>query len=356
MVAQIIKGKERGKIPQMKAFQIVEPGKTALVDVPKPEPKAGEVLLKIAVVGYCGSDLKTFRGLNPLVRYPRIPGHELSGVIETVGPGVPGEFKPGQAMLVAPYTDCGKCSACRQGRFNCCRTNQTLGVQRDGGLTEYLAVPAEKLHTSPVLSLREMALVEPLTVGFHAAARGRVTEKDTVAVIGVGAIGVGVVAAAASRGARVIAIDVDQKKLILARQAGAKETVNAKAENLHEALQKLTNGDGPEVIIEAVGQPQTFRAAADEACFAGRVVYIGYAQAPVEYETKYFVQKEIDLLGSRNATADDFRAVIRLLEKKTFPVDEVITRTVPLAEAGTILKQWSEAPATFTKIMIDLRS
>ena len=339
----------------MKAFRITAPGQTDIVDIPQPQPGAGEALIRVALVGYCGSDLNTYRGLNPLVSYPRIPGHEISGVIEALGAGVPAEWRKGQAVLVAPYTNCGKCSACRQGRFNCCRHNQTLGVQRDGALTEYIVAPAAKLHASPKLDRRELALVEPLTVGFHAIARGRVTAADVVAVFGIGAIGIGAVAGAACRGARVIAIDVDDKKLALARKAGAAETVNSKAQDLHQELQRLTNGDGPQVLIEAVGLPLTFRAAVEEACFAGRVVYIGYAKSPVEYETKYFVQKELDIMGSRNATPEDFKAVIGLLEKKTFPVDEVITRVVPLAEAGAMLKEWSANPAAFTKIMIDLR-
>ena len=123
---------------------------------------------------------------------------------------------------------------------------------------------------------------------------------------------------------------------------------------MHERLQQLTNGDGPGVIIEAVGLPQTFRAAVEEVSFAGRVVYIGYAKKPVEYETKYFVQKELDILGSRNATPADFQNVIRLLENGTFPVAELITRTVPLAEAGAALQAWSENPAAVTKIQVAL--
>ena len=338
----------------MKALVITQPGQTEFRDIPQPAPAAGEVLLRVKVVGYCGSDLNTFRGLNPLVSFPRIPGHELSGVIEAVGADVPAPWRPGVSALVLPYTTCGTCSACRQGRRNCCRYNQTLGVQRDGGLTEYLCVPADKLYTSDKLSLVEMAMVEPLTVGFHAADRARVTARDTVAVFGCGAIGLGAIAGAAARGARVIAIDVDAAKLALATRAGAALAVNSQAENLHERLQALTDGHGPEALIEAVGLPQTFRACVEEACFAGRVVYIGYAKAPVEYETKYFVQKELDIMGSRNATPADFQAVVRLLEARAFPVAEVITRTVPFAQAGAALAEWAAAPGRVTKIQIDL--
>jgi L-galactonate 5-dehydrogenase len=181
-----------------------------------------------------------------------------------------------------------------------------------------------------------------------------VNAKDTVLVFGCGAIGLGAIAGAAGRGARVVAVDIDDVKLQLGRKCGVSETINSQNVSLHEKLQKLTGGEGPEVIVEAVGLPQTFRAAVEEVCFAGRVVYIGYAKKPVEYETKLFVQKELDILGSRNATPLDFRAVIEMLEAKKFPVSDVISQTVPFAESGKALQAWSDAPQNFTKIQVAL--
>lgn len=338
----------------MKAWAIVEPGKTALIEKEKPTPAADEVLVKIDTVGYCGSDLNTFRGANPLAKYPRVPGHELAGTIEARGVNVPAKWALGLEVTMSPYTNCGQCSACRQKRFNCCRYNETLGVQREGGLTEFVVTPWQKLYHSPKLSLPKLALVEPLTIGFHAVERGRVVASDTVLVFGCGSIGLGAIAGAAARNARVIAVDIDDVKLQLGKKCGAQETINSQKNSPHDELQKLTNGDGPEVIIEAVGLPQTFRAAVEEVCFAGRVVYIGYAKKPVEYETKFFVQKELDILGSRNATPADFQNVIQLLEGRKFPVNEVITKTFPFSEAGAAMQAWSENPAAFTKIQIVL--
>jgi 2-desacetyl-2-hydroxyethyl bacteriochlorophyllide A dehydrogenase len=338
----------------MKAWAIVEPGKTALVEKEKPSQAADEVLVKIHTVGYCGSDLNTFRGLNPLVKYPRVPGHELAGTIEARGKNVPAEWPAGLEVTMSPYTSCGKCSACRQKRFNCCRHNETLGVQREGGLAEFVVTPWQKLYRSPKLSMRELALVEPLTIGFHAVDRGRVTERDTVLIFGCGAIGLGAIAGAAVRTARIIAVDVDDAKLELAKKCGAREIINSQKNSLHEQLEKLTDGDGPEVVVEAVGLPQTFRSAVEEAGFAGRVVYIGYAKAPVSYETKYFVMKELDILGSRNSTPADFRAVIELLETGRYPVAETVTRTVPFAETGAALQGWSDNPNAITKIHVEI--
>ena len=338
----------------MTAFYITAPGQTAFREVPVPAPKADEVVVRVRVVGYCGSDLNTFRGLNPLVSYPRIPGHEISGVIESVGAAVPATWQPGLTVTLSPYTHCGECAACLHQRPNCCRRNQTLGVQRDGALTERIVVPWPKLFAAPALDPKSLALVEPLTVGGHAVDRGQVQPGDQVCVLGCGAIGLGAIAGAAFRGARVIAVDIDDGKLTLAALAGARHTVNSARGNLHDELQKLTDGEGPDVVIEAIGLPATFQAAVDEVAFAGRVVYVGYAKQPVEYQTKLFVQKELDIRGSRNALPHDFETAIRLLEAGRFPVDAVVTRIYPYAQAGQALADWQANPAAFTKILIEL--
>ncbi len=177
--------------------------------------------------------------------------------------------------------------------------------------------------------------------------------EDTVAVIGCGVVGLGAISASAFRGARVIAIDVDDRKLAVAAQAGAGVTVNSAQTNVHEELLRLTDGSGPDVIIEAVGTPATFRMAVEAVAFTGRVVYIGYAKEPVAYETRLFVMKELDILGSRNAL-DEFATVIEALRGGRFPVDSIISRVVSLDEAGASLKQWSDDPGAFVKLQVAL--
>ena len=337
----------------MKAIVFSSAHEIIVADYPDPQPQPGEVRLRVRRIGYCGSDLNTFRGFNPVVTYPRIPGHEIGATIESITASVPENFQPGMAVTVLPYTNCGKCSSCLSGRVNACRDNQTLGVQRDGALTEFICVPWQKLIYSPKLSLAELALVEPLSVGFHAVERGRVAANDTVCVLGSGMIGLGAIAGAALlRQARVIAVDVDDAKLELARRAGAAEVINSKTESLHGRLQELTSGHGPNVIIEAVGTEQTFLAAIDEVGFAGRVVYVGYAKKPVAYETKYFLLKELDILGSRNATRHNFEEVVAVLESGAYPVKETVTRTVPFAGAVQAMQEWSANPAPITKIHV----
>lgn len=336
----------------MLAIRITAPRQGEVCDLPDPVAGPDEVLLRTAFIGLCGSDLGTWRGINPLVSYPRIPGHEIAGTIAGIGTRVSG-WGVGDQALVIPYSACGACSACRAGRTNCCRNNQTLGVQREGGLGSLLAVPAAKLMRFPDLDLRTLALVEPLSVGFHAAARGRVVAGETVVVIGCGAVGVGAVAGAAARGARVVVVDVDERKLALARRLGAAETVDGRAVQLTGFLQALDGGEGPPVVIEAAGQPASFRAAVDAVAFAGRVVYIGYAKEPVAYETRRIVQKELDILGSRNATPADFQAAAAWLAEDRQRAAALISGVVPLSGALEALRHWDSAPGEVTKILID---
>ncbi len=333
----------------MKAFVLQKPGQASIETVPDPVLTDGNILLKVRMVGFCGSDLNSFRGLNPLVSFPRILGHE---VCATVLEGK-SRFAAGTDVALSPYTSCSQCASCRRGRPNACQLNQTLGVQRDGALTEFIVMPAEKLYPAK-LSPKDLCLVEPLTVGFHAVARGRVSAEDTVAVFGCGGVGLGAVAASSARGATTICIDVDDEKLKLARLAGGVHSINTSRDPLHERLQEITAGRGPDVVIEAIGTQATFRAAVEEVAFTGRVVYIGYAKEPVSYETRMFVQKELDILGSRNAQPEDFHAVINLLEARQFPVQQAVSLIVSLEEAPGALRSWSENPSSFKKIMVAL--
>jgi threonine dehydrogenase-like Zn-dependent dehydrogenase len=256
-------------------------------------------------------------------------------------------------VTVHPNTNCGKCASCKRGRTNACKFNETLGVQRDGAMKTYFTAPWKKVYRAEGLGLRELSLVEPLAVGFHATERGRVTSEDVVAVIGCGMVGLGAMASAASRGATVIAIDLDEQKLQLAIQVGAKYTVQSSKDALHDRLLELTEGLGPDVIVEAVGVPDTYRMAVEEVAHTGRVVYIGWAKEPISFDTKHFVHKELDILGSRNSLYE-FPAVIDVLRQGTFPVEATISATVSLAQAGETLARWSREPQLFTKILVEV--
>ena len=340
----------------MKAVVINTPGDLRVKEIDTPSPAPGEILLQMLYVGFCGSDLSTYLGKNPMVNYPRIPGHEISGVITELGEDVPDAYKVGDAVTVVPYTNCGDCPSCRRGRTYACRENQTLGVQREGAMQEYITVPWQKIMPAPNLNELELAMVEPLTVGFHAIQRGRVQESDVVMVLGCGIIGAGAIASAALRGATVIAVDIDEHKLELASALGAQHTINSLTSDLHSELEVLSGGDGPDVVVEAAGNPLTYRAAVDEVAFTGRVICIGYAGTEVSFATKLFVQKEIDIMGSRNAAQEDFAAVISYLEQGTFPLDLMITRKVKPEDAALAVKQWADNPGKVMKILVDFKS
>ena len=336
----------------MKALFLTAIGQTEIREIEKPSIGPEEVLLEIGMVGFCGGDLNGFKGLFELQEYPNVLGHEVGGTIEAMGSQVPDSFKLGNKVTVYPYLNCGKCISCRKGRRNACQDNKTMGVRRPGAMTRYIAIHWQDLFTSEKLSLKELALVEPLTVGFHAAARGRVSSQDRVAVIGCGIVGMGAIASAVNRGAEVIAIDIDDSKMDIAKKIGVAHTINTSREDLHEALMRITDGDGPDVIIEAVGNAITYRAAVDEVAYTGRVVCIGYAKSAVEFNTGIFVRKEIEILGSRNCT-DEFPEVIAYLEAGKFPVEDVISKTVSLDVAGAALADWAANAKGITKIMVD---
>jgi len=336
----------------MKAIQIVAPGRIELIDLPMPPLGTGQIRLRVQYVGFCGSDLNTFKGLNPLALMPVIPGHEIGAVIDDVGLGVPSNFTAGMPATVNPYTSCGQCAACENGRAYACEFNQTLGVQRHGAMASYIVVPWEKVIVDAAISVRDFALVEPMSVGFHAVDRGAVTDSDCVLVFGCGMIGVGAIIRAARRGASVSAVDVGDEKLALARRLGAAYTINSSKEDLEGRIAAITGGRGADVVIEAVGRPETYTASIAAAAFTGRVVYIGYAKEKIPFETQFFVKKELDIRGSRNATASDFKAVMAYLKTGNCPIDELITAVITPEEAQSALERWSNNPGDVFRILV----
>lgn len=337
----------------MLSLQISSPGVFELTNRDIPALLPDQVLIKIEYVGFCGSDLNTFLGRNLMAISPVIPGHEIGGVVCKIGSEVPaGLFEPGMTVTVNPYTSCGKCSSCRKGRPNACEFNETLGVQRHGAMCDYIAVPWTKVIPAHGISVRECALIEPLSVGFHAVDRGAVTDIDTVMVLGCGMIGLGAIVRAAMRGATVIAADLDDEKLELARTLGASYVVNTSHPDAHELIMKYTDGMGPDVVVEAVGSPVTYVMAVDEVAFAGRVVCIGYSKSDVTFHTGLFVKKELDIRGSRNAMPADFEAVIRYLHRGKCPAEKLISRIVEPIEAESALKEWSQNPGKIFRILV----
>ncbi|MCQ2076180.1 MAG: zinc-binding alcohol dehydrogenase family protein [Bacteroidaceae bacterium] len=338
----------------MKAIQIPKPFAMEVTDIPLPTIKEDEILLKINYVGFCGSDLNTFRGGNTMVSYPRIPGHEIGATISEIGAAVPEGFHVGQVVTVNPYTNCGHCDACRNNRVNACENNETLGVQRNGAMQEYISLPWQKIIPADNLSLEKVALVEPLSVGFHAVDRGQVTDTDVVMVIGCGMVGLGAIIRSVIRGATVIVADIDDEKLALAKSLGATFTLNV-SNNKDDKIPT------PSVVIEAVGSVPTYQLAINSVGFTGRVVCIGYAKSDVSLPTSLFVKKELNICGSRNATPKDFEAVIQYLRQNDKINDNdtgnnLISSIIPPHQAYEAMQKWHESPGKVFRILVNFNN
>lgn len=327
------------------AFQV------QLIPAQEPVLKEDEVLLKPEFIGLCGTDLSSYKGTMPLVSYPRIPGHEVGAVILKKGAGVPDHFRIGDAVTVNPYSNCGSCPACIQGRYNTCQFNQTLGVQRDGAMQPVFAIHHSKLFVSSTLSTKLLALVEPLSVGYHASERARVKKGDQVLVIGCGVIGLGAILACVSKGAQVIAADIDDEKLEFLKQFGVSKVINTRKEPLVATAYEYTNQKGADVVIEAVGATLTYQAALEAVSFAGRIACIGYAKEEIPVNTSLIVRKELDVMGSRNALGE-FAPVIKMLEEGKLPFEALISKVYPANEVAAALDYWHHHPDKIIKILL----
>ena len=340
----------------MKACRIVNPRRAEPFEIPDPVAQSGEATIEIRRIGLCGTDLKTYLGTNPIVTYPRVIGHEIGAVLEHDAEIGGRHFPEGTVVTVNPYTVCGKCPSCRANRPNACRENQTLGNQRDGAARERLAIAVDRIVPVSDLSVDQAACIEPLSVGFHAVRRAEVSREDTVLIIGAGMIGLGVVAGCAARGARTIVADLSDAKLATAKKLGATITLNVRNRSLVDDVHALTDGDGADVVVEAVGTVKTYQDAVTAAAFSGRVVYIGYAAEDVPFTTKLFVMKELDIRGSRNATMEDFHHVAEEIRYGTIKVEEIITHRFAMDEIDDALRTWAGKADEVTKILVEVNS
>jgi len=338
----------------VKAIEIAQPNIIECREITAPISAPEEVLLKMDYVGLCGSDLKSYLGTNPLVQYPRIPGHEISATVVEIGSEVQEKGLIGKNVTVLPYTACGTCSACRRGKVNCCKNNQTLGVQRDGAALEFLAVPFEKILIPYGIEKKLVPLIEPLSVGFHSVSRIPESDIQSVVILGCGLVGLGALISCLRAKKRVIVVDIDDEKLKTARAFGSEAVNSSGIRDVVEAINELTGGEGPDAVIEAVGLPSTFLNAIELANYGGYVVYIGYVKDPVPYETKYFVSKELTIRGARNAMRIDFENVIEEMRNRQEDFIQLITKTYPLEDAAEAFRYWDSNRKTVNKIVLSV--
>ena len=261
----------------MKTIILDRPGSLRLIDSEPPGPPTpGQAVVRVRRVGICGTDLHAFEGRQNFFTYPRILGHELAVEVVALDPGLEEALAVGDRCTVYPYASCGRCIACRRGKPNCCTNLEVLGVHVDGGMREFIALPADKLYPANHLPLEHLALVEMLGVGAHAVWRAGLEPQETVLVIGAGPVGLAIIVFAQFSGARVLAMEVDESRMTFCRrQLGIKDIIDASDDPLGE-LARLTSGDLPTAVFDATGNGRSMAHAFAYTAFGGRLIFVGH--------------------------------------------------------------------------------
>lgn len=333
------------------ALECTEPGRLQVVQRPAPAVATGHALVRPRRVGICGTDYHIFEGKHPFLRYPRVMGHELA--VEVVEAPVESGLASGEVCVVNPYLSCGYCIACAAGKPNCCVKISVLGVHQDGGLAGLLSVPAGNLIRAQGLSLDECAIVEFLAIGAHAVRRGAVTSRDRVLVVGAGPIGLGVALSACALGAEVAVLDHDAERTTAAENLAAVTGMRVE-NNASEAVSAFTAGVGFDIVFDATGSQAAMERGFEFVAHGGRYVLVSVVKETITFTDPDFHRKEMTLLGSRNATTEDFHWVMGAIRGGDVPVDRLITHRTNLAEAVHTIPVWATQKAGLIKALIEI--
>lgn len=333
----------------MRALLCEEPGRLSLVTRPRPVRGAGEVLVRIRHVGVCGTDFHIFAGKHPFLQYPRVMGHELSGTVEEAE-----DLAPGTPVYIVPYLSCGTCGACRKGLTNACRNIRVLGVHCDGGMAEYLSVPAANVIPAGGIALADAAMIEFLAIGAHGVKRGGIGPDDRVLVTGAGPIGMSAILFARARGAHVTAMDPRADRLAFASGALGADAVLAAGPDALAAAMAATGGEGFDVVIDATGLPGPVEAGFAFLAHGARYVLLSVVPQEIRFSDPEFHKREATLIASRNAQPDDFAEVLRRMAAGQVPTRALNTHTGPLAEADRLIPLWSRPEAGVIKAILEV--
>jgi 2-desacetyl-2-hydroxyethyl bacteriochlorophyllide A dehydrogenase len=337
----------------MKAIVCEQPGRFRIKEVEMPVPQLGEALVRIRRVGVCGSDLHAFQGRQPLVTYPRILGHELSGEIAAVREPARG-LKAGDKVVVLPYIECGKCIACRHGKSNCCTRLEVYGVHRDGGMREYMAIPTDHLIKTAKLDFDRMAMVECLAIGAHAVRRSQVQAGEFALVVGAGPIGMGTMQFAKVAGAKVIMADLVPERLKFCRERlGADHTVQVRGDWGKE-VEALTNGEYPLAVYDATGNLDSMNFSFNLVAHGGVLVMVGLAKGDVAFSDPDFHRHELTVMSSRNATCQDLEHVLRSVEGGKVDAASLITHHAALDQVIERFESWLRPETGVIKAVIEI--
>ena len=328
-----------------------EPGKLQLEQRPAPQSAKEHALVRPRRIGICGTDFHIYEGKHPFLKYPRIMGHELAVEIIDAPPG--SELSTGETCVVNPYLSCGHCVACRLDKPNCCVNISVLGVHQDGGMIRCLSVPAGNLIRAEGLSADQSATVEFLAIGAHAVRRGGVTSRDRVLVVGTGPIGLGVALFARLAGGTVAVFDTDPERTATAVALLHVDTLPV-ADSTAQAAQAFTGGDGFDVVFDATGSRRAMERGFDLVAHGGRYVLVSVVKDTIAFADPDFHRKETTLLGSRNATNEDFQRVIAAIRSGDVPVDRFITHRTNLTNAARDISIWATQKSGLIKAIIEV--
>lgn len=330
----------------------VEPGKLALEDRAEPSLTPGMVKLKVRSIGICGTDFHIYEGSHPFLQYPRVMGHELSGEVAETNAG--SSLSVGDRVIVNPYLPCGKCIACRKEKPNCCTNIRVLGVHTDGGMTEFITVPESQLYPAGDLTFTQAAMVEFLSIGAHGVRRGEIKSGDRVLVVGAGPIGLGAALFAQIAGGSVAILDVNASRICGAESLvkGAKGFVLGS--NTDAEIEQHTNSDMFDVVLDATGNKRAMEASLKYVAHGGSCVFISVVKDQITFDDPFFHAREMRIIGSRNATKQDFNTVISSIKAGKIPIDLLNTHTAELKDLPTKLPQWLGEQDSLIKAVVTL--
>ena len=317
----------------MRSIVIPAPGTVEVREIPPPERKPGEALLRVLWGGVCGSDLSTYRGTSAYAKYPCTIGHEFSAEVVEADENAFG-IRKGMIVTCNPYFNCGTCYSCGRGFVNCCTDNQTMGVQRGGAFSDYITMPYERIYDGQGIHPRTLALIEPFCISHHAISRAGVTAQDRVLVMGCGTIGLLAAMAARLKGAQVYIADISAEKLSYAARLGLENgIVNTSPETMEQAVLEATGGDRFDACVEATGVPEAFITCIDSAASQGRVVDVGVSKRNADLRYTEIQRKELNIFGSRGALKSDFMQTMAYVRNGQIDLEQIISREFPMEQA-----------------------
>jgi threonine dehydrogenase-like Zn-dependent dehydrogenase len=338
----------------MHAVFLEKPGQFIVRDVKNPRaPAQQEALVRVRKVGVCGTDLHAFHGRHPFVGYPRILGHELGAEVLEIGENNRG-IQPGDRCAIEPYMNCGSCIACQRGKTNCCAVLKVLGIHVDGGMQERLVVPIRNLHKSNTLTFEELALVETLGIGAHAVRRADLQPDDTVAIIGLGPIGLATLQFATRHTQYVAGVDLARHRVAFAKSRYPGLLTVDGSEELSQHLRDVFQGDLPTVVFDCTGSGKSMMGAFQHVAHGGKLIFVGLVPGQIAFEDPLLHGRELTVMGSRNATAEDLETVIRLMEHRDIQVSSWVTHRASARVASNAFAEWMDPSSHIVKGVFDI--